>query len=97
MKKIKFMIKIEIKDDLKIEINLSVADSVELVNALVKNKDSVEVKLLITHLSTIIDCYKSAIQPKFKVNSKVGRTLADLLKDINNDTDDEFFYEDGNK
>lgn len=81
------MIKIEIKDNLKIEVDLSVKDSVQLVNALIKNRDDMEVKLLVTHLSTIVDCYKKAITPiggtpiYKKTNISPGRGLADLLKD----------------
>jgi hypothetical protein len=76
------MIKIDIKDDLKIEVDLSVADSVKLVNSLIENKYSVEVKLLITHLSTILEFYKLGLEPKFKIKPTLGRNLANLLVDI---------------
>lgn len=76
------MIKIDIKNDLKIEVDLSIADNVKLINALIENKDSIEVKLLITHLSTIVECYKLGLEPKFQINKPHGRTLANLLHDI---------------
>jgi len=79
------MIKIEIKDNLKIEVDLSIKESIELANALIKNKDDMEVKMLITHLSTILECYKKAtisIPSGGTSNKKSapGRTLSDLLR-----------------
>jgi hypothetical protein len=59
---------------------------VRLVNALIENKNSVEVKLLIAHLSTIVECYRLGIEHKFKITQPVGRTLSALLTDIKEKT-----------
>lgn len=81
------MIKIEIKENLKIEVDLSIKESVKLVNALIQNKDDMEVKMLISHLSAIVECYKKATIPiggtpnNRKSNSPPSRNLSDLLKD----------------
>lgn len=73
------MIKIEIKEGLKIEVDLSIKETTELVNALVKNRNDLEVKLLITHLSTIIESYRTALIEKNKKPTR-SRSLAELLK-----------------
>lgn len=58
------MIKIEIKEGLKIEVDLSIKDTSDLVKALIENKDDFEVKLLVTHLSAIVESYKIALSEK---------------------------------
>jgi hypothetical protein len=53
------MIKIENKrGKLNIEMNLSMEDSQELINILLENKNEFEVKLLMTHLASIVDAFK---------------------------------------
>jgi len=73
------MIKIDIQEGLIIEVDLSIKDSVELINALIANKNETEVKLLMAHLATIVDAYKAAT---FISNPKLGRSLSALLKDV---------------
>ncbi len=75
------MIKIDIQEGLIIEVDLSIKDSVELINALIENKNETEVKLLMAHLATIVDAYKAAT---IVSNPKLGSSLSALLKDESN-------------
>lgn len=74
------MIKIEIKEGLKIDVDLSIKETTDLVNALIKNRNDLEVKLLITHLSAIVESYKEVVIENNKKPIR-GRSLSELLKD----------------
>ncbi len=53
------MIKIEIKQGkLSIDAVLSIEESRELVNLLLENKDEFEVKLLMSHLASIVEAFE---------------------------------------
>ena len=53
------MIKIEIKQGkLSIDAVLSIEESREIVNLLLENKDEFEVKLLMSHLASIVEAFE---------------------------------------